>query len=434
MEVVSGNALEIAPPKTECSVCRTECKRHSIALRKVRDVAFEGERIVPVRVGVYFCPTCGKHFRLQTGLANKGKHYSKRAQEKGFVAIRDDKTTFTALPNRLARDFSITPSKSTCHRWFHERAGAIDFERDYEPKAVEGFSGALAVDEVYDGEFCLFFATDPLNKRPVSFHLCRSGNTEELMKFFTHLKQIGIIPEVLIVDGSVLYKSVPQQVWPGIRIQLCIFHAIRNCYRDLDNALRTICKNLTKRPLWSQEGYIEPDWWTETMNQRADDKAQIKRNRGCLMTRLDNLSKEQRETVSSLCSRYPAIAAIRSFQKELLSLFERNQTPQQARAKLDAMKQRKEYIENPSLRLALKRLDNDKFDKMITFLDYENLEATSNSVERMNRWFRKRQKTHYRNRTERTIKNMLKSDLTRYLTPTPRNTLVRRDRCVTAVA
>ena len=35
-------------------------------------------------------------------------------------------------------------------------------------------------------------------------------------------------------------------------------------------------------------------------------------------------------------------------------------------------------------------------------------------VERTNRWFRKRQKTHYRNRKERTIRNMLKADLVRW--------------------
>jgi hypothetical protein len=54
-----------------------------------------------------------------------------------------------------------------------------------------------------------------------------------------------------------------------------------------------------------------------------------------------------------------------------------------------------------------------RFARMITFLDYDNLDLTTNHVERTNRWFRKRQKTHYRNRKERTIRNMLKADLSR---------------------
>ncbi len=62
---------------------------------------------------------------------------------------------------------------------------------------------------------------------------------------------------------------------------------------------------------------------------------------------------------------------------------------------------------------SLKRLSWRKSGQMATFLEYENLDATTNHVERTNRWFRKRQKTHYRNRKERTIKNMLKADLLR---------------------
>lgn len=46
-------------------------------------------------------------------------------------------------------------------------------------------------------------------------------------------------------------------------------------------------------------------------------------------------------------------------------------------------------------------------------MDYENLDSTTNHVERTNRWFRKRQKTHYRNRKEENIVNMLKADLMR---------------------
>jgi len=51
---------------------------------------------------------------------------------------------------------------------------------------------------------------------------------------------------------------------------------------------------------------------------------------------------------------------------------------------------------------------------MITFLDYENLDAATNHVECTNRWFRKQQKTHYRKRKRRTIKNMLKADLEKW--------------------
>jgi hypothetical protein len=95
----------------------------------------------------------------------------------------------------------------------------------------------------------------------------------------------------------------------------------------------------------------------------------------------------------------------------LLSLFNRGQTIEQAWEKLMAMKTNTEYQQIKHLQLALRRLTMRKFGMMITFLEYRNLDATTNHVERTNRWFRKRQKTHYRNRKEYTIKNMLKVDL-----------------------
>jgi hypothetical protein len=413
VELAVDNALEVAPPKAECPVCHAECKRHSIARRKVRDISLDGERIIPIRVGVYSCLNCDKHFRLQTGLAEKGKHYSKRALEKGFVAIRDDKNTFTALPNRLARDFHIEPSKSTCHRWFHEKAASIDFEKEYEPQAVQSFSGALAIDEVYDGEFCLFFATDPLNRKPVSFHLCQSGGAKELEVFLLHLRAIGITPEVLIVDGSNLYYSVPKKVWPNVKIQLCIFHVIRNCQDDLLDGIRAYHRSLPKGASW-RGNFDPPPWWTFSVEQKARERDRIKDFRYAFTTRSENLAPQQLKVLEDLCEKHPTLKTIREFQQELMVLFVRNQTKVQARHRFLSMVMNDEYRANIHIRAALKRLSRGKFEKMIEFLDYENLDYTTNHVERTNRWFRKRQKTHYRNRLDRTIRNMLKADLMRW--------------------
>lgn len=55
--------------------------------------------------------------------------------------------------------------------------------------------------------------------------------------------------------------------------------------------------------------------------------------------------------------------------------------------------------------------DDKFFAKLFPFTEYENAQRTTNSTERANRWFRKRQKTHYRNRKERTIRNMLHAGL-----------------------
>jgi hypothetical protein len=59
-----------------------------------------------------------------------------------------------------------------------------------------------------------------------------------------------------------------------------------------------------------------------------------------------------------------------------------------------------------------KQLKNDKwFGRLFPFTAFENASRTTNSTERANRWFRKRQKSHYRIRTERTITSMIHADL-----------------------
>ena len=60
---------------------------------------------------------------------------------------------------------------------------------------------------------------------------------------------------------------------------------------------------------------------------------------------------------------------------------------------------------------ALKKLTNDRFEKMIVFLGWENVERTNNHVERNNRSFRMLQKTRYKRRQQHTIEKMLELDL-----------------------
>ena len=75
------------------------------------------------------------------------------------------------------------------------------------------------------------------------------------------------------------------------------------------------------------------------------------------------------------------------------------------------------------LKAAVSVLGNNTFRKVITFMGYENCLRTTNHVERANRFYRKRAKSQYRNRTRRSITNMMKVDLmirkSRYQRPRP---------------
>lgn len=348
-----------------------------------------------VKVGVYRCrneqcPT--KFFRSQPEGAVKGRHYSQRAIERALAAVGQDKTTFTGATSRLERDFNISPEPCTVYRWFHESADRIDLTKDYEAWAVQAFSGALAIDELYD-DFAIFVATDPLNDRTLSVHLCQTASTEELQVFLDHLKNLGVEPKVIVTDGSALYKEVPFRVWPGAKHQLCTFHFIRPFTRAVLDSVRALRRKLPDEPLG---GFDSRQLWKE---------------RFIFVSRKNHLSPDRLRLLNELTAKYPSLQMVRQFMDEIFALFEEGQSPQQALKRRDEILKNKAYHSLPHLKKVLRSLKSPTFEKAITFLDYVNCPRTTNHVERTNRWYRKRAKSHYRNRTKKAIWNMIKTDL-----------------------
>ena len=264
--------------------------------------------------------------------------------------------------------------------------------RDYEPWAVSGFSGVLALDELYDG-FVVLVATDPLNDKTISVRLCKSATEEQLIKFLRHLKKIGVNPAVIVTDGSPLYQEIPRRIWPKAKHQLCIFHYTRLLTARVFDALRDLRRFFKKAE--ESRAYARLLW----------------DNRYLFVTRPEHLSDAQRKVLDGLCERHGTVKAVREFMVKSFALFDRGQTREEALAK------REELVANPVYRFsfplhkAIHSLRPYQFVRAITFLDYENCPRTTNHVERANRYYRKRAKSHYRNRTKRAIWNMVKSDL-----------------------
>ena len=129
--------------------------------------------------------------------------------------------------------------------------------------------------------------------------------------------------------------------------------------------------------------------------------------------RSGNLSKQQKRLVQELCSCHPTIGLLRDFMLDVFALFDRGQTRQEAIEKHMVMivDNAGRYKQNPSIRQAYRHLRPAQFLRAITFLNYPDCPRTTNHVERANRFYRKRAKSHYRNRTKRAIWNMIKSDL-----------------------
>ena len=400
--------VEYAPQTANCPHCGAPSKRHSKRVRHPIDIDLDHPVILECIVGVYKCPNGCGFFRIQPPFLSKGAHYTNRAKEKCVVSIRDDQMPISSVPQRVARDFSIYPVKSTIHLWYNQAGKQLDLFQDYEPWVVRTFSGVLCVDEVYDKHLCLLLATDPLNGKTVGFRISQRGTKEEVGKFFAYLKGIGIDPEVVVSDGSPLYPEAIAQYFPQAKHQLCLFHFIRKLTKGLLKAVSEYRKALPGPPK-RRRGRPRKG---EPQPEVDQSKKLIYQNRYLFVTREENLSEEKKAILDELCSKHPELALIRSAKESIFDIFDQP-TKEAALERGESLVSDSQSWESPSLRDVIEQLDREKLEKVFLFLEYENLNPTNNDVERAARLFRKRQKAHYRIRKEENIGNMMKQELMR---------------------
>ena len=108
------------------------------------------------------------------------------------------------------------------------------------------FSGVLCLDEVHDSGRTILFATDPLNDFTASFELVEKNDQAHMDQFLQRLKDRGLKVEVVITDGSPLYKDSLQSYWKDVVHQLCVFHVIKEVNKLILDGVRAV-KNRIKR-------------------------------------------------------------------------------------------------------------------------------------------------------------------------------------------
>lgn len=401
-----------------CPRCGMDSPRHDGAVRHVIDLHLDHPVVLQVRVGCYRCPSCEVKpgFRTPLPFVEPSCIYVTRARRKLVEAIELDQMPIGKAVARLERDFHVTIAASTGWVWHRAAAPSNAALADYEHLVVESFSGVLVVDEVYDGGYAILCARDPLTKRTVAYQLCEEMNGQVMTAFFESLRDIGIQPEVLVTDASPLYPKALATVWSKCRHQLCRFHWVKDITGEVLRGIRDY-KNSLPKP----EKRVAPGRPSnkEAKAQKKAAKAQsardeVRKGRFLLLTRPENLDASRTERLDALLAEHSLLAVIRAFMVEFYGLFDGKPRPKEAKRRWQAMVANPLYAACPNLAGAMKSVsDEKKFDKVCVYLGYENLNSTSNDVERDNRGFRKRQNTHYRLRDKRSIEIMLDRRLLR---------------------
>lgn len=278
------------------------------------------------------------------------------------------------------------------------------------------FSGYLAIDDVYDGPFCILSLVDNRRHRRLAFRVLEHDPTHADIRSFLGDFQIQLETRQLQVrgittDGSPLYPTPLAELWPNVRHQLCEFHVIKEITKAMLHAVARLRKELAAtipkqgrgRPCTAQKAQARK---VSRHKQRVADLFEHRH----LFVR-HALTVRQKRLLGQLTRGLPQLRVLRQIMDEVYRLFDRRCKRSTALGRLAKLRQRVRRWKR--LGRTRDKLKSPTLEKALVFLDDRLLPSTSNSVERSNRRFRKVQKGIYSVRTKQHLEERLALDLQR---------------------
>jgi len=284
--------------------------------------------------------------------------------------------------------------------------------------AFEEFSGYAAVDEAYDGPFCILSLVDDRTYKRSPYRVLPDAPTsKDVLELILSFKQIllrrKLTPYGVATDGSSLYTEPFHAVFPGVRHQICEFHVKKEINKAVLKAVaevrRALKKKKTKRTRRGRPTTKE-DKAIIRKNEKIDAKIGALFERRRLFVQ-KYLTARGRAKPHEIARGLPELRKLREMADEMCKLYDRRCRSATALKKLQKLRSRLKRFKNPSQ--ILKKLKSPTADRSLVFLDDKQLPSTSNAVERGNRRFRKMQKTVYRVRTHEQIKRRISLDMFR---------------------
>ena len=282
---------------------------------------------------------------------------------------------------------------------------------------MDGFSGYIAADELYDGPFCVLSIVDNRKfKRLIYEVLDHDPTHEDIERFLQRFKGIldrrGLALRGITTDASPLYPKPILTVFGEVPHQICEFHVIAELTKAVLRAVAKVRKALHARIPQISRG--RPRGGAAT--RRARLKKRIEEKIGELFEHRHlfvqhHLTPAQARILQRISRGQPALRSLRQIMDEVYRLFDRRCRTQTALRKLARLRARVRRFK--SVGKKLQKLFSPSLEKALTFLDEELLPSTSNAVERGNRRHRKMQKAVYRVRALHLLRGRVALDMFR---------------------
>jgi transposase-like protein len=400
-----------APRKAPCPDCGKRGRRKRTVTRRVRTVAYKAVAYLEITYGEYAARCdCSTTFRNTHEDVLPRAAYDNKVRDLVLDRILKDGMSVERTIQSLQREFFLELSSGFVYDVLHDRVAQLDLET-HRRAVLEHFSGTLCVDELHLGRFTLLLATDPLSDLPVAFALVGANDQDHMRRFLKNLKTWGLVPTVVVTDGSNLYPSVLTELWPDAAHQLCVFHVIKDINKLILDAVRRLRTAMGRR---GQAGRKK-----KRGRKGAKAKAAAKRrgltvkekahfvfkHRHLIVKRRENLAEGERDDLKRILEYLPALATLRRFADRIYWVFDTPKDWHQASCRRSALVRDPAFLAIPELIKAMKQLDDEKFAKLMAYLNnpVSQRVRTNNHVERTNRMFRFLEKVRYKWRGRRTL-------------------------------
>ena len=252
---------------------------------------------------------------------------------------------------------------------------------------------------MHEGSRHILFATDPLLDATIAWGVVKKCDQEAIDAFLDRIRAMGFSPEVVITDGSALYKESLFERWETVEHQLCIFHVLAKINEDVLRGARGFRDALPKPKRYRRGRPCKRG----RPRKRDDRRKLVTEHLYLIVKRRDRFTAEDEMNWRRMVGIDARFETLKRFVDDVHGLFEKGITKSTARRRRNRLAKTAAYTGIPQLKRAIHRVARQKFERMIVFLAYENLDRTNNHVERGNRSFRMMQKTRYRRRRTRTI-------------------------------
>ena len=409
----------IKPMYYPCPQCETQGKRKRVNTRRVAHVAALHRRSwIVADVGVYQarCNCCQYFQAAIPGVPPRGR-YSLEVRNTVANALIRDRMPYLSVIRRMQEEYLLTLSLGYIHACFLWAHAQISMETHWNFVRTN-FSGVLCIDEVHDSGRTILFATDPLGDFTVSFKVVDKNDQAHMDMFLQALKDRGLKAEVVITDGSPLYKDSLQRYWAEVEHQLCIFHVIKDVNKLILDGVRAIKNRLKrqgnkgrKKRRGRPSKQAQKQRQSRTAMSRKEQATFIWEHQYLIVRKPEDLSEQDKQDLALLLTIAPDLKVFRQFNQQFYRLFAKGIAKPCARSRRTRLVNHPLYQANAFLAKALKKISKDKFDQMIVFLGREDGQRTNNHVERNNRVFRMMQKTRYKRRKTHTIEKALELEL-----------------------